>query len=108
MPYDKNGKYYRKPLYNKNFISKKVNEKKLTDESSKFKKRNSSDKNMEDIKKSPKKKGSSYFEVGAPGFGAAFLLGTRWETLSTGLKVFCIVILTYCLFKLLDELLENE
>ena len=30
MPYDKNGKYYRQPVYNRNFISGKVNEKKLT------------------------------------------------------------------------------
>ncbi len=30
MPYDKNGKYYRQPVYNRNFISEKVNEKKPT------------------------------------------------------------------------------
>ena len=30
MPYDKNGKYYRQPVYNKNFILNKDNEEKLT------------------------------------------------------------------------------
>ena len=109
MPYDKNGKYYRKPSYNKNFISKKVNEKELTDDSSKYKKRNSSDKNMEDFKKPPKKKNDltkSSFYNGLCLIGG--YLGISWQRLSIEWRAFFIVIIIIGLFAMIDEHYRNK